>query len=635
MRAHRQSGLALRAAAAAALLLLLSCAAPPPLLEAHAAPPRALDQGWSVRPDGDDGGAWVPATLGGPRPEPVDLSRGASFRIVLPAGAWDEPAIFFEAIDTRFEATLDGAPLARDGAPTPADARFTPGTPWHLLRLPRDFAGKTLQLHATSDNPFELGPELPVWLGARSDLLQAMLGRGLVHTFIGLLSVALGLIGLGLFAVRPRDRYHLAFGLFAVTQGLSTIAVSEAKQLVMNAPVFWWALLTAGRVVGPVALLAFAALTAPLPMPRVRRLWLGLGAVALGVGAALAIDARSYLHLWRVINLDALAGFLAALGVAAAGAARRRVEPLLLLLGVLLFLGAGLHDAFAAVHFLSPAPPWAPLGLLALLLALGAVEAGRLTAVYRTLASSVAEAARQNALLTAAGLELQAAVQARDDFLSVASHELRTPISALVLQLDLLARPERAEKAKAAMGRQMERLQQLVFRLLDVSRIQGRRLVLDLEPVDLARLAREAVERTREAQEPLTPVRFEGVDQLTGRWDRVRLEQVVVNLISNAIKYGEQKPVTVRVEAGGLGAVLEVADAGMGISAADQARIFQRFERAVSSRNISGMGLGLWITRAIVRELGGTISLQSAPGQGSTFRVELPLAGPAAPSTHS
>jgi signal transduction histidine kinase len=631
MRAHAQAARSARIGMVLVALALGACAPRPQLLEAHAPAPRALDQGWSRHLDDAPADAWTPVELGARRAA-ESLHRSASFRVVLPAGDWDEPALFFGAIDTDFEATLDGAPLARSAAGS-ATGRVSLGAPWRLLRLPRDFAGKTLTLHATSENPFELGPEPPVWLGARSDLLQAMLGQGLVRTLIGLLAFAMGLIGVGLFVVRPCDRFHLAFGLFALAQGVGTVAVAEAKQLVLDAPLFWWVALTAARLVAPVALLAFVELTAPTPRPWLRRLWQAMAVGAVLVALALAVELRTYQVLWRAVNLEALLGLAVVLVVAGSDAFRRRIEAVLVLLGVLLFVGSSLHDSFAAVHLLSATPPWGPLGLLGLLLGLGAVEVNRLTQVYRTLAGSVAELERKNALLTAAGLELQAAIQVRDDFLSVASHELRTPVSALVLQMDLLAHPARAEKAKAAMQRQLERLQQLIFRLLDVSRIQGRRLVLDLEEVDLARIAREAVERTREAQEPHPAITFEGEESLSGRWDRVRLEQVVVNLISNAIKYGEQKPVRVRVARGGLGAVLAVTDQGMGISDADQARIFQRFERAVNARNIAGLGLGLWITRAIVRELGGTVTLVSAPRAGSTFQVELPLAGPAPSST--
>ena len=111
---------------------------------------------------------------------------------------------------------------------------------------------------------------------------------------------------------------------------------------------------------------------------------------------------------------------------------------------------------------------------------------------------------------------------------------------------------------------------------------------------------------------------------LVGRWDRMRLDQIVTNLLSNALKYGKGKPVTLEVHRVGEGVSLSVRDQGIGIAIEDQARIFDRFERAVSQRNYGGLGLGLWIVHQIVEALGGTVTVQSSKGNGATFTVELP-----------
>jgi signal transduction histidine kinase len=110
-----------------------------------------------------------------------------------------------------------------------------------------------------------------------------------------------------------------------------------------------------------------------------------------------------------------------------------------------------------------------------------------------------------------------------------------------------------------------------------------------------------------------------------GRWDRLRIEQVVENLLSNALKYGGAQPISVIVERNGEEARLTVRDRGIGIDAADQQRIFDRFERAVASQRAGGFGLGLWITKQIVDAHGGSIRVESTPGSGSAFLVELPL----------
>jgi signal transduction histidine kinase len=227
-------------------------------------------------------------------------------------------------------------------------------------------------------------------------------------------------------------------------------------------------------------------------------------------------------------------------------------------------------------------------------------------------------------------LRAQEAVAARDDFLSIASHELKTPLTSLVLNSDSLRAAARRGDLESVgrkadgVRRNVDRLSRLVSSLLDISRISAGRLDLELEDVDLAQVVREvAVRFEDEARRAGSPVRLSAPEPAVGRWDRLRLDQVVTNLLSNAIKYGRGRPVDVTVESREGLATLTVRDRGIGISPADQRRIFQRFERAVSKRNYGGFGLGLWIVRQIVESLGGTVRVESVPGEGSTFQVEL------------
>lgn len=235
---------------------------------------------------------------------------------------------------------------------------------------------------------------------------------------------------------------------------------------------------------------------------------------------------------------------------------------------------------------------------------------------------------------------LERAVQARDDFIGVASHELNTPLTSLKLQVQGLQRllaqrataPATPEDIKLTRtlgrtDRQVRRLSQLVSDLLDVSRITSRQLALRTEPVDLRELVEETVERVSEEFAPVsTQLTLLRGTQLVGQWDRSRLEQAVTNLLSNAFKYGQSRPVTVRISVQGDQAMLEVEDQGLGMRPEDLPRIFERFERAISPSEVSGLGLGLFITREIARAHGGTVEVRSKPGEGSTFTLKLPLA---------
>ncbi len=224
------------------------------------------------------------------------------------------------------------------------------------------------------------------------------------------------------------------------------------------------------------------------------------------------------------------------------------------------------------------------------------------------------------------------AVALRDEFLGIAGHELRTPLTALQLGLQRLGREGTApaEGAKlskwvATCQRQGERLGRLVGDLLDVSRITSGRLPMVLEEMDLSALMEEVAARMGPELEKVgCRLELKLQSPLPGRWDRSRLDQVLTNLIANAMKYGQGRPIEVSSAATPEGVCLRVRDEGIGISPEDQARIFGRFERAVSERHYGGLGLGLWISQQIVTQLGGHIRVESVQGEGSRFTVELP-----------
>lgn len=234
--------------------------------------------------------------------------------------------------------------------------------------------------------------------------------------------------------------------------------------------------------------------------------------------------------------------------------------------------------------------------------------------------------------------KLKEALDARDEFLSIASHELKTPLTSLLLQVQMRRRRVERNQADAftlpsiaAMldsdQRQIERLDRLVDDMLDVSRINSGRLRIELEEFDLAALVREVVERyASETEKARVSISIPGAcEPLVGRLDRLRIQQVLENLLTNALKYGDRTPVHVSLDRISDRVELRVRDSGRGIAKPDHERIFHRFERATRGSDKSGLGLGLYIVRNIVELHAGTVRVESEPGKGSTFIVELPL----------
>lgn len=230
----------------------------------------------------------------------------------------------------------------------------------------------------------------------------------------------------------------------------------------------------------------------------------------------------------------------------------------------------------------------------------------------------------------------RAAVHARDEFLSIASHELRTPLMTLQLRLGSLIEaaaptgPDRALLESAV--RQAERLRNLVDGLLDVSRITGGRLTLQRERFDVVESIHEIADRFREAAARAgCALIVDGPAPVRGCWDRLRVEQILANLVGNALQYAPGAPVELAARAAGDVAVLTVRDHGPGIAPEDVERVFGQFERAVSARHYGGLGMGLYIARQIALAHDGAIRLANLPGPGAAFQVELPGVDAAAP----
>jgi signal transduction histidine kinase len=232
--------------------------------------------------------------------------------------------------------------------------------------------------------------------------------------------------------------------------------------------------------------------------------------------------------------------------------------------------------------------------------------------------------------------ELERELDACTTFLGTVGHELRNPLSPIFMQAQYLldsARQERGGTVSAdwmigqleSLCDRMRKFIAMLNRITDVARIGSGQLDLDLEPVDLREVVCDVVAGfEREALSARSALQLSAPQPIVGIWDRMRLSQIVANLVSNAIRYGAGKPIEISLNAEGDQAKLEVRDFGIGIAPEDHERVFQRFERAAQRRRTGGFGIGLWIVRESCRAMGGHVELESASGQGSRFTVRLP-----------
>ena len=233
---------------------------------------------------------------------------------------------------------------------------------------------------------------------------------------------------------------------------------------------------------------------------------------------------------------------------------------------------------------------------------------------------------------------LQKALRSRDEFLSICSHELKTPLTTLKMQIQITNRMKEKKGAEQTFttenmtkfldqaDRSVDRIVHLVNDMLDISRVSTGKLSLNLERVELDKLLLEVTDRLQSLMEYSNcTVNIKAENSVSGLWDKFRLEQVITNLLTNAAKYAPENPVDVELTREKQYAILKVTDHGEGISEENQKLIFERFVRAVSSSSVSGLGLGLYISKQIIELHHGTIEVQSEMGKGSTFTIKLPV----------
>lgn len=228
--------------------------------------------------------------------------------------------------------------------------------------------------------------------------------------------------------------------------------------------------------------------------------------------------------------------------------------------------------------------------------------------------------------------ELRAAISARDEFIAIAAHELRNPMTPIVGQVQLLLSRARREQASPALLRGLEMLELAVDHyvrrattLLEITRMNAEHVRIEPTAFDICELVRACVRK----YEPLAARAGSTLEcfhegPVDGTWDHLATEQILDNLVSNALRYGDGKPVRVEVASDPASVEVRVIDHGIGVAPEDRERIFQRFQRGLTAPRSGGFGIGLWLSSKLAQAQGGTLTLRSEPDNGSTFILRLP-----------
>jgi signal transduction histidine kinase len=311
-------------------------------------------------------------------------------------------------------------------------------------------------------------------------------------------------------------------------------------------------------------------------------------------------------------------------------------------------LGAALFASFLGVIFLYslffyPHGPTITFLLESIILILTATISGlsiyyskRIDQLVR-FNEKVKEFEKKAILMEAENEKLRNEIRARDEFLSIASHELKTPLTATLLKLQIALHNIRNTSLAnfsvqnlmdmlLSSEQQTQRLAKMIGDLLNVSLMSTGRMELDKEKADLSQITKDVIKGLIEkAKKENIDIRLESTGPVPGKFDKMRIEQVLINLMTNAMKYGNQKPIEVKVEkTNSLGRVT-ITDYGIGIPAKQKEKIFELFERGVRDGQKNGLGVGLYITNQIVKAHKGKLNLDSKEGKGSTFCLEIPL----------
>lgn len=597
--------------------------------------PLVLDEGWQYR-WGDSSleaamaeeGAWQPLdTLRFPR-------QAESFlwlRVTLPANQWRDPTLYLPGVYRTVELYDVRGLLYQD--PAMIDPGHFQGYRWHLIPLEPPFAGQTLYFRIYSDQA-HIGLSLPPRLGSRGDLILAMIRQDIDRLLLGGFFIFMGLLPLLAFLRRRQEWAYPTFGLFALTIGIIVVDGTAAKLLFVDAPTVWWYIGLLAAHLMPIGFLTYLEqIFGKGPYSLLRRLLqihilysLGVLLAALLTGMPLEAGSRGLEQLMLV-------GIALVVTLTLAQAVRGNAEARILALGISVLCLAGVLTLLKSLDWFDSPIQFTHWGMLLFVLSLGLILVRRFIETRDLLRLYSQELEQKNEALRQMD-------RLKDEFLANTSHELRTPLNGIIGLAETMLEgvggslEPLQQRNLALIAASGHRLATLVDDILDFAKLKHRQLVLQRKSVNMQAVA----DLVLTLSEPLCTgkaVRLVNAIPPTipsVLADENRVQQILHNLVGNAIKFSKQGEVRVSAEPRAGWLAISVADEGIGIPEALFERIFESFEQADGSiaRQYGGTGLGLSISKQLVALHGGQLTVTSTVGAGSCFTFTLPLAEEAA-----
>ncbi len=589
-----------------------------------------LDEGsipiWSYDDLGNT--AWQPlAKLG--RPPDYDGQRNFWLRTKLPSGEWRDPTLFIPLTRELFEIYVEGELIYKFGELNTPGPKESQGWPWHLIPLPTDFQDKEIYVRIYLP-PTDVVIMRQMTLDSRASHLQKMLVSDIDDLVVALLLIVMGVIAiLFYFKNQNRDQAYIAFTVLSLAFSTALIANLKIRQLLFNAPNFWLIL----NIISSQSIMLGLCLFMEELWSSQRRsffrylwkLWLVLTLFSVFVNINDHIFRVDTTVIVGIFSISTLIPFVA---IVFWLAIKGNDEAKIAAVGLFALMVPLSYFIFAAASGGGGSIQLVIIGMVGFVLSLLLIIINRFMAVYQQLEVYSIE-------LESKHIALQKLDKLKDEFLANTSHELRTPLNGIIglaeSLIDGVAGPLSTSAhfnldMIVASGR---RLSNLVNDILDFSKLKYKEIKLNQVPVDVNSIVHIVLTMSQPLlnQKELQLINAMPTDLPLVLADENRVQQILFNLIGNAIKFTERGTITLSATANDDMLSIAITDTGIGIAHDKVERIFESFEQAEGSteREYGGTGLGLAVTKQLVELHGGKIQVDTTKGKGSTFTFTLPI----------